>query len=223
MPARNHRTIRTSQTSPLRIAAVDTADGGVIGMTFCPGKVGPGHNCFWERDVAEDLEAIAAWQADRVITLMEDHELQAYQVADLGYQVRKRLGDDAWLHLPIRDMDVPDPRFDDHWEKQAPRLHALLRDSGRVLLHCLGGLGRTGTIAARLLVETGVAPTVAIRRVRRARCGAIERDVQETYVRGLLDCQAVVERINDNPHAARRLADGLAQLDRRLWSRQALF
>ena len=63
-----------------------------------------------------------------------------------------------------------------------------LRDGGRVLLHCRAGLGRTGMIAARLLVELGTPPDAAIVSVRAARTGAIETRAQERHVR---DCSVV--------------------------------
>ena len=53
-------------------------------------------------------------------------------------------------------------------------LHARLRDGFNVLVHCKGGLGRAGTIAARLLIELGMAPQMAVGVVRQARPGAIE-------------------------------------------------
>ncbi|MDP7292161.1 MAG: hypothetical protein QF497_08015, partial [Verrucomicrobiota bacterium] len=59
-----------------------------------------------------------------------------------------------------------------------------------IVLHCKGGLGRTGTIAARLLVELGMTPGNAILAVREARPGAIETSAQETYV---LACKPVPE------------------------------
>jgi ADP-ribosyl-[dinitrogen reductase] hydrolase len=52
-----------------------------------------------------------------------------------------------------------------------------------VLVHCRGGLGRAGTIAARLLVELGMEPAEAIARVRAVRPGAIETPEQERFVR----------------------------------------
>ena len=42
------------------------------------------------------------------------------------------------------------------------------------LARCRGGIGRAGTIAARLLVELGVEPATAIAIVRAVRPGAIE-------------------------------------------------
>ena len=52
-----------------------------------------------------------------------------------------------------------------------------------VVIHCLGGLGRTGTIAARILVEFGIEADDAIKAVREARPGAIETVGQAEYVR----------------------------------------
>ena len=49
-------------------------------------------------------------------------------------------------------------------------------------VHCAAGLGRTGTLAAQLLVLQGVAPDEAILRVRQARPGTIETPAQEQAV-----------------------------------------
>jgi ADP-ribosyl-[dinitrogen reductase] hydrolase len=49
-------------------------------------------------------------------------------------------------------------------------------------VHCRGGLGRAGTVAARLLAELGMAPADAISRVRAVRPGAIQTQAQREYV-----------------------------------------
>ena len=87
-----------------------------------------------------------------------------------------------WHHLPIVDVKPPGAEFEAAWRTSGPRLLELLRSGLRVLVHCRGGLGRAGTVSARLLVELGVAPVEAIRQVRRARPGAIETPAQERYV-----------------------------------------
>jgi ADP-ribosyl-[dinitrogen reductase] hydrolase len=88
----------------------------------------------------------------------------------------------AWHLLPIRDVSVPDDLFEELWAESGWRLRQILTEGGRVVLHCRGGIGRTGTIAARLLVEFGISPAEAIRMIRRARPGTIETPAQEAYV-----------------------------------------
>jgi ADP-ribosyl-[dinitrogen reductase] hydrolase len=87
-----------------------------------------------------------------------------------------------WHHLPIPDYGSPDSIFEDRWIYSGNRLRPSLRAGKKVVIHCKGGLGRSGTIAARLLVELGVKPAAAIREVRAARHGAIENRAQEYHV-----------------------------------------
>jgi ADP-ribosyl-[dinitrogen reductase] hydrolase len=68
------------------------------------------------------------------------------------------------------------------WESAGKELRSMLGNGLDVLLHCRGGLGRAGTIAARLLVELGVEPLTAIAKVREVRPGAIETRDQEQFV-----------------------------------------
>jgi protein-tyrosine phosphatase len=174
---------RTSQTHPLQIAEVRASPShGRIGITFCPGK----HDSMastgaWARDLPTDIEAIAHWGAKLVLTLVESAELRALKVTDLGDEVRRRGLD--WKHLPIADFSVPGTRFEEQWHTQGKEIRALLREGGDVLVHCKGGLGRAGMIAARLLVELGMPSKEAIRAVRAARPGAIETPAQLALVR----------------------------------------
>ena len=58
----------------------------------------------------------------------------------------------------------------------------MIKQGDNVLVHCRGGLGRSGTIAALLLIEFGVPNDQAIIKVRNARPGAIDIAEQEEYV-----------------------------------------
>ena len=178
--------VRTSQSHPLWIDEVKAGDaGGIVGITFCPGKHGGSlYGPRWERDLESDLDAVAAWHASAVVTLIEDHEFALLGVQDLGARVRSRSID--WHHLPIADVRPPDARFEAGWLASGPTLCRALREGGRVLVHCRGGLGRAGTVAARLLVELGAAPHEAVDSVRVARPGAIQTDGQLQYVLGLV-------------------------------------
>jgi protein-tyrosine phosphatase len=174
----------TSDTHPLRIAELDAAGGGKIGITFCPGKhQDEAASGCWRRDLSSDLDVIEKWGAKVLITLVEAHELESLSVPALGREVQAR--GVAWLHLPIVDNWIPDAPFEASWLAEAPGLHGSLDRGGRILVHCKGGLGRAGTIAARLLMERGATADEAIAAVRRARPGAVENAVQERYLRSL--------------------------------------
>jgi len=138
---------------------------------------------FWDRDLGLDLDAIRHWGAAAVVTLVEDHELTLLRVKQLGEEVVRR--DMLWFHLPIVDVSIPGEAFERRWQDDGAALRSLLRGGKDVLVHCRGGRGRAGTIAARLLVELGTGPTAAIRQVRAARPGAIETSAQERYLLGL--------------------------------------
>ncbi|WP_255453584.1 cyclin-dependent kinase inhibitor 3 family protein [Novosphingobium sp. Gsoil 351] len=177
--------MRTSHTHPLQIASVEVAPGfGRVGLTLCPGKhqvsglTGP-----WQRDLAVDVAAIAAFGAAAVVTLIEDHEFEALRVQGLGAAVSSQHME--WLHLPISDRGVPGDAFEAQWRCVAPGLRARLRDGFDVVVHCMGGLGRAGTIASRLLVELGMAPDDAIARVREVRPGALETAEQVRFIESL--------------------------------------
>ncbi|WP_426959602.1 hypothetical protein [Muricoccus radiodurans] len=128
-----------------------------------------------------DLDAIRDWGAAAVVTLVEAEELQRLGLHALGDGVRARGMD--WLHWPIPDFGIPDAGFAAAWPSHAAALRGVLEGGRNVLIHCRGGLGRSGMIAARLLVEFGADPADAILRVREARSPhAIETTAQEEWV-----------------------------------------
>lgn len=111
---------------------------------------------------------------DTVICLQTQGELER-----LGEAERARaVGDQGWrwAHVPIPDFAAPT-------HTDLVQVQAALQ--GPTLIHCRAGLGRSGSVAAALLIEQGVPPHVAISQVRAARPGAIESTEQERWLRGL--------------------------------------
>lgn len=174
---------RTSHSHPLQIPSVALGkDLGRVGISFCPGKWQPAAMTgSWARDLEVDLDAVAAWGAMAVVTLVEAHELVALRVENMGDAVAAR--GMRWFHLPIPDVTAPGPCFEKAWAGAGPVLRSMLRNGGDVFVHCKGGLGRAGTVAARLLVELGFNAEKALADVRAARPGAIQEFEQEAYVR----------------------------------------
>jgi protein-tyrosine phosphatase len=84
------------------------------------------------------------------------------------------------VHSPVKDFSVPSI-------EQAARLTEMIfsdvTEGKNVLIHCMGGLGRTGTIAACVLVRTGISPDDAVAKVRSVRPDTLENDAQVGFVR----------------------------------------
>lgn len=177
--------MRTSESHPLQIAVVRPRPKyGAIGITFCPGKKQPtAMTGGWDRSLDLDLDAIRDWGAAAIVTLVEAHELATLKVGDIEQATRTRAM--AWYHLPITDVSVPTAAFEAEWAVVGEQLRARLRCGFNVLVHCKGGLGRAGVVAARLLIELGTVPAAAVAAVRKARPGAIETSGQQNYVLAL--------------------------------------
>ena len=104
--------IKNSRNSPLQIAEVILGAGeGRLGLTLCLVKKDASRS--WDRDLKEDMRAIRAWGASIVVTLIEHHEFQLLAIENLEQEVQAHGLE--WRHLPIRDVDVPDQRFEAAW------------------------------------------------------------------------------------------------------------
>lgn len=204
-------TARTSHTHPLQIAEIRLSHQlGAVGLTFCPGKIQPlALTGSWNRDLGIDLQAVREWGAAAIVTLVEAEELHALQVSGIGDAARALHL--TWYHLPIRDVSVPSAEFEAAWVSAGAELRQILANGFNVLVHCKGGLGRAGMIAARLLVELGSEPGPAIAAVRRVRPGAIETASQVAHVMAL--SAAPVPQPGTSPAAIRdRAIDALLGL-----------
>jgi hypothetical protein len=152
---------------PFAIATIADPRGGGIGVCRLPGRHGA---------LASDVAAIAAWSPRLVLSLTTRAELDAYGAGRLGdLFASRRIG---WLHFPIPDFCVPDAAASRRWPGLAARLHEALDGGGGVLLHCMGGRGRSEMIALRLMVERGTEPEAALAALRSAVPGAVETSAQ---------------------------------------------
>ena len=137
---------------------------------------------------AEEFEAIKDWGTGLVLSLVEDEEAERAGAPDLPDRFDRE--GIACLRAPIVDYGSPDEAFETSWAEHRESALALLETGGKVLVHCRGGQGRSGTIAAALLIAGGMVPADAIAEVRRSRPAAIETAGQEIW----LNTRAAIRR-----------------------------
>ena len=154
---------------------------GRLGLTILPGKRGksvryPG--LVYRRDTQTDLALLRDLGVDHLVLLVEDHELTRWGDPDLvehaeaaGVRVRR---------FPIPDGHPPGSVAD------VDELLDEIRDvraTSDVVVACMGGIGRSGTIAACALVAAGQSPDRAIAHLRAVRHPtAVETRAQVTFV-----------------------------------------
>ncbi len=144
----------------------------------------------WARDLDVDLASIAEWGAQHLITLIEPWEFEELRITSLAE--RARAHGLMWYGLPITDGAAPDARLLGPWRSLGPQFAAKLLSGTRIVVHCKGGLGRAGTVASMLLIETGFASDGidAIAKVRSVRPGAVETAEQEEFILNWSNCGA---------------------------------
>lgn len=159
---------RTSTSHPIGVDWALGPDGHRIGLTFAPGKahVSALGDYRWARDLSADLDRLVKTHGATVLAcLVEDHELRGLGIPELEDEARQR-GLDV-RRLPIADGGVPA----DLAALQAfcAGLAVTARAGGVVVVHCRGGLGRTGLVGACTLVELGLTANQALDAVKGAR------------------------------------------------------
>ncbi|MGY8732990.1 MAG: cyclin-dependent kinase inhibitor 3 family protein [Pirellulales bacterium] len=174
--------IKTSVTDPLRINWLEFNNHwGRIGMTLCPGK--KQQNAIsgnWYRDLVSDVMTIAASGARHVISLIDINEMAELQVLGLQSTVEGR--GMKWHHFPIPDFGVPPKSGNSSIENIVTTIVNALNAEEDVVIHCKGGLGRTGTVVATFLSLYGMRAKQSLDIVRSARPGAVQTIGQAEFV-----------------------------------------
>lgn len=158
---------------------INWIDDGIINIK---GKIGIGRAPGYGSDRFEDFRSVKQQGISKIYCLQEEDELQylggetiaqrEHSLSELGIGL---------IHSPIGDFRTPTP-------EQAQRLSKMILndviEGKSILIHCMGGLGRSGTIAACALVHYGIKPDEAIKIVRTVRPGTLETDEQVGFVMG---------------------------------------
>ena len=145
---------------------------GRLMFTPCPGTK--------DSSLASALSTLKQAGASVVLTLMPQAELELNGAGDLPAQCAE-LGL-TWLHLPVADEQVPQADFDTAWQASRAQIAAVLAADQAIAIHCKGGSGRTGLIAARILIEQGIARSEAVSLVQALRPKAIQHPAHAGWI-----------------------------------------
>ncbi|HSH95098.1 MAG TPA: phosphotransferase [Roseimicrobium sp.] len=167
---------RLERVGPLRVDWLENqfTGPGRVGLTILPGRKDSG------RDLDRDIAMLKKQGVTHIGFLVTEDELRDYGVAGLTQAYR-----DAGLefqHLPILDQRVCSRG---EMVEFVGWMDSVVQSGGKLVLHCVGGIGRSGIAAACFLQTKGLNAYAAIQEVRRIRSPrAIENRLQEQFVAG---------------------------------------
>ncbi|WP_242344109.1 phosphatase domain-containing protein [Anaeromyxobacter terrae] len=147
------------------------------GSRAYPGKCGRGVYANWDRSLAKDLARLRD-RTEVLVTLIEAFEMKSASIPTLRQSARRTGMKSLWF--PIADVSTPRSP-----EDPIPLVGEVLEHiaaGDTVVVHCMGGLGRAGTIAACVLTARDIEPDRAIELVRAARPDALETPAQVAFV-----------------------------------------
>lgn len=135
---------------------------------------------------------IRAWSQSGINVAVSLLTLDEIRDLDLSEELELcRANNLSFVSFPIEDLGVPASREDAL--SLVTALERLLIEGQNILIHCRGGIGRSGLLAASLLVHSGIEPEAAIRRASAARGLSVpETPEQKQWVRKLAEAASAL-------------------------------
>lgn len=148
---------------------------GELLFTPCPATKGT--------SLIEAVTTLKQAGATGIITLMADAELAENGASDLGL-VCQQTGL-QWYQLPVADDAAPAADFQAAWQQHAAEILQRLQAGETLAIHCKGGSGRTGLIAAQIVLAAGGELDMTIAAVQALRPRALQQPAHLVYLQQL--------------------------------------
>tara|TARA_B100000123_G_scaffold247401_1_gene204381 strand:+ start:104 stop:595 length:492 start_codon:yes stop_codon:yes gene_type:complete len=159
----------------ISISWIPIGKKNLLGVSQFPGK--NLQNIFDLSLFLKDLQIIKKQKVKIVVSLLPDNEKNKLGLDDLIWSKEEV----EYIQFPINDFSVPPKKKFNELKKLISFIKENLMLSKYVLIHCNGGKGRSGMIAA--LVLKAMKEKDPIKKVREKVIGAIETEEQEIFVK----------------------------------------
>ena len=159
----------------ISISWIPIGKKNLLGVSQFPGK--NLQNIFDLSSFLNDLQIIKKQKVKIVVSLLPDNEKNKLGLDDLIWSKEEV----EYIQFPINDFSVPPKKKFNELKKLISFIKENLMLSKYVLIHCNGGKGRSGMIAA--LVLKAMKEKDPIKKVREKVIGAIETEEQEIFVK----------------------------------------
>ena len=159
----------------ISISWIPIGKKNLLGVSQFPGK--NLQNIFDLSSFLKDLQIIKKQKVKIVVSLLPDNEKNKLGLDDLIWSKEEV----EYIQFPINDFSVPPKKKFNELKKLISFIKENLILSKYVLIHCNGGKGRSGMIAA--LVLKAMKEKDPIKKVREKVIGAIETEEQEIFVK----------------------------------------
>lgn len=159
----------------ISISWIPIGKKNLLGVSQFPGK--NLQNIFDSSLFLKDLQIIKKQKVKIVVSLLPDNEKNKLGLDDFIWSKEEV----DYIQFPINDFSVPPKKKFNELKKLISFIKENLMLSKHVLIHCNGGKGRSGMIAA--LVLKAMKEKDPIKKVREKVIGAIETEEQEIFVK----------------------------------------
>ena len=141
-------------------------------LTSCPGTR--------DSSVMDVLQGFKQQGARVLITAIESNEVSSAQFSALASSCEV-LGL-AWYHLPIEDDCAPESNFEHQWQQIKADIALHQAQGSSIAIHCMGGSGRTGLIAGRILLDQNWSVPKVIEAIQHLRPNAFTKAAHQDYI-----------------------------------------
>jgi protein-tyrosine phosphatase len=145
---------------------IDSIGKGFLAIMAHPGL---------EQDATMTLAEVARQDVSQVVSLLEPDESRV-----LGLDSEADLVTDAgmsFVSFPIMDMGLPESV--DDFALLSLRLYRQVKSGVSTLIHCRAGIGRSGLLAAAVLLQEGTTVVQAFEQVTRAHGRRVPETVEQ--------------------------------------------